>query len=98
MGFVIVHTPLTGGGGWISRRHLSAIDLRKFFFLLNFSVFLSEEEEKKLPPRERNIDAFISILSYSKLFNINISVYENSKLLKFSRLLKIISEILPTPF
>ena len=97
-----MHTPLTGGGGWdpsdIPPPFIGDRSAKIFFFLLNFSVFLSEEEEKKLPPRERNIDAFISILSYSKLFNINISLYENSKLLKFSRLLKIISEILPTPF
>lgn len=66
-----MHTPLTGGGGWdpsdIPPPFIGDRSAKIFFFLLNFSVFLSEEEEKKLPPRERNIDAFISILSYSKL-------------------------------
>lgn len=61
-----MHTPLTGGGGWdpsdIPPPFIGDRSAKIFFFLLNFSVFLSEEEEKKLPPRERNIEETRSFL------------------------------------
>lgn len=54
MGFVIVHTPLTGGGGWdpsdIPPPFIGDRSAKIFFFLLNFSVaFLLSEEEKETP-------------------------------------------------
>lgn len=74
MGFVIVHTPLTGGGRRkdprISLRHLSPIDRenpRKFFPRKFLYSFESSEKKKKLLSRERNVEKDVTI--YIFLYN-----------------------------